>query len=345
MPKSGIAVVGLRFGRVIVQNLLEPEASRYFNLKFICDMDAELAKQVSQSNGNLPIAPSLDVLLADPSIQAIALITPPVGRAALIRKIIHAGKHVMTTKPFERSAIEAAHILEEAKALGKAVHLNSPSLRETPALRRIHEWVNQYNLGRIIGCRAEIWAYKPHAADGSWYDDPEKCPVAPIYRIGIYLINEMIELLDEPDCLTVLSSRILTGRPTPDNGQMGIRFKNGALGNIFISFCVDDGQDHRHAFTINFERGTVYLNVAAGNTPSPETTTELLLFRKSSKRLEPLAERALLSSQDGYHWEAFYNAIQGKDIADDQYRRRIVMGVKVIEAMARAEKSGKVETI
>jgi predicted dehydrogenase len=126
---------------------------------------------------------------------------------------------------------------------------------------------------------------------------------------------------------------------------LGIRFKNGALGNIFISFCVGDGQDHRRMLTLNFERGTIYLKVAAGNTPSPETTADLLLFRDSPRRWQPLIERSLLPETDPYHWEAFYNAIHGQDIADDHYRERIVAGIKVIEAMARAEKSGKVEKV
>ncbi len=345
MEKVGIGVVGLRFGRVIVKSLLESEAARFFDVKFICDLDRNLAEQVSRSYGNLPVARDLDTALSDPSVGAVALMTPPAGRAALIRKIVASDRHVMTTKPFERSADEAERALEEARTRGVAVHLNSPSIRSTPHERQIREWADQYDLGRVIGCRADLWAYKPHPADGSWYDDRDACPVAPVYRIGIYLLNEMIDLLGEPESVTVLHSRILTGRPTPDNGQVGVRFANGALGNVFASFCVADGQDHRHAMTLNFERGTVYANVAAADTPDPEAVTDLRLFRDSSRRWRPETLRILTPSRDSYDWEAFYNAVHGSDIADDGYRNRILSGIRVVEAMARAEKSGCVEKV
>ncbi|OGS36547.1 MAG: hypothetical protein A2293_10585 [Elusimicrobia bacterium RIFOXYB2_FULL_49_7] len=345
MNQVNIAVVGLRFGNVIVQDLLSSEVSKWFNLVSICDLDIDLAKQVSAQHGGLPIAQSLDALLTNPTIHAIALMTPPGNRAALIQKIIRSGRHVMTTKPFERNAFSAEQVLAEAKSLGKAVHLNSPSTHPPPFIHQIREWVDKFNLGRIIGCRAEMWAYKPRAADHTWYDDPEQCPAAPIFRIGIYLINYIIDLLGEPDSLSVMESRILTGRPTPDNAQMSLQFRNGALGNIFVSFCIADGQDHRPMLTLNFERATIYVNICTADISSLQTDTVLILCRNAPTPQRSAFERAVLSVSHSYHWEAFYRAVQGNDIADDSYRQRIVMGIKVLEAMARAEKSGRIEPI
>ena len=41
-------------------------------------------------------------LLEDPAVPVIGLFTGPSRRADFVRKIIRAGKDVMTTKPFER---------------------------------------------------------------------------------------------------------------------------------------------------------------------------------------------------------------------------------------------------
>ncbi len=38
------------------------------------------------------------------------------------------------------------------------------------------------------------------------------------------------------------------------NAQLGIRFNNGAIANIYSSFCVDDLQFYRNSLTLNFER-------------------------------------------------------------------------------------------
>jgi hypothetical protein len=50
-------------------------------------------------------------LIADPNIPVIGLYTGPVGRAALIHRIIEAGKDVMTTKPFELDSEAALAVM------------------------------------------------------------------------------------------------------------------------------------------------------------------------------------------------------------------------------------------
>lgn len=151
----------------------------------------------------------------------------------------------MTTKPFELNANVASRVLKEAEKMGRVVHLNSPSpLPEDIFV--IKKWIKKYNLGQVIGCRADVWANYREKADGSWYDSPKKYPVAPIFRLGIYLINDLIRLIGKPESLQVLHSRLFTKRPTPDNAQLGILFENGAIVNVFSSFCIDDGQQYRN---------------------------------------------------------------------------------------------------
>ena len=46
-------------------------------------------------------------------------------------------------------------------------------------------------------------------------------------------------------------------RPTADNAQIAIEFENGALANVFASFCVGDGRPWPDEVTLNYERGTI----------------------------------------------------------------------------------------
>jgi predicted dehydrogenase len=147
----------------------------------------------------------------------------------------------MTTKPLELDASAALSVLREAREMGRVIHLNSPAPVLPMDISQIMEWQSAYKLGNPVGCRADVWASYTEQADGSWYDDPERCPVAPIFRLGIYLINDLIAIFGEPEEVQVFASRIATGRPTPDTAQLGIRFANGGLANIFSSFCVRDG--------------------------------------------------------------------------------------------------------
>ena len=41
----------------------------------------------------------------------------------------------------------------------------------------------------------------------------------------------------------IFQSRLLAGRPTSDNMQLGVLFRNRAIVSIFASFCVNNGRD------------------------------------------------------------------------------------------------------
>ena len=206
---------------------------------------------------------SLEEVLADPEIDVVGLFTPPAGRAGLIRQIIRADKHVMTTKPFERDIEAAREVLEEAAVLGCVVHLNSPSAAEPPVISTVLRWQEEFDLGRPLGGSLVTWASYREAADGSWYHNPSLCTVAPIYRLGIYLIHDALALFGDAEEVHVMSSQIVTGRPTPDHARMLVRFRSGSLVDIAASFCMDDGDFYRSKSHFEFERGSIYRNAGA----------------------------------------------------------------------------------
>src|SRR3989339_2034827 len=114
MPeRPKIAVVGLRFGNFIARELSQRPASDFFELAAICDANRDQADMIAKNHPGVPVFTSLDDVLARKDISAIALMTPPVGRAALIHRIINTGRAVMATKPFERDVEAARAVLGE----------------------------------------------------------------------------------------------------------------------------------------------------------------------------------------------------------------------------------------
>jgi predicted dehydrogenase len=359
--KTKIAIVGLNFGRHILESeLLKGPGAEFFSVAAVCDADASKAAMYGKKHG-IPCYSDLGALLENKDVEAVGLYTGPVGRAALVGKIVRSGRDVMTTKPFELDAGKAAEALAEARRLGRAVHLNSPSPLPTEDLRIIAGWREKYGLGRPIACRAATWANYRDKADGTWYDDPELCPAAPLYRLGIYLINDLVWLLGEPESVTLLQSRLFTGRPTSDNAQMGILFKSGAIANIFSSFCVNDGQLYRNSLILNYENGTVYRNVgplrpgeknrlsvitgAGANGPVGANAAGLAgSAGADAAGIANAVETAETEQHSGeYLWEDFYRATKGESVlpgGSEEYDGRIVLGIKIIEAMGRAQKSG-----
>ena len=344
MKKINIAVVGLNWGQMIIdEHFINGPASPYFKLAAVCRREKALADACAAKYG-VKAYYDLGTLLADPEIDAICLMTGPVGRAELIDQIIGAGKQVMTTKPIEVDPAAAMAVLLKAKQLKRVVHLNSPTPTLSPDLMQIKRWEKDLEMGRPVAVRADIWSSYREAPDGGWYDDPMRCPVAPIFRLGIYLINDLIRLFGEPESVCVMSSRLFTGRPTPDNAQLGLKFKNGVLATVFASFCVNDGQWWLSSLTMNYENGTIYRNVRPVKTGQARQQPEMTaVVRRDGKSVSHSAIAA--GSTEDYQWDVFYRAINGEPIPGETTPSEIVSGLKVIEAMARAEKSGKIELI
>jgi predicted dehydrogenase len=330
-----IVLVGLNFGRHIVEELSRDGGNPHVRLAGLCDLDRAKAEALAARYGGLPVYDSLDAVLADPAIPAVGLYTGPNGRAALLSKIIRAGKDVMTTKPFELDPEAAEAVLNEARELGRVIHLNSPTPGISPSLTVIKRWHEQYDLGAPVGARADVWTHYREAVDGGWYDDPRKCPVAPVFRLGIYQINDLVQLFGRARRVNVLSTRLFTGRPTDDNGQLGIEFENGALANVFASFCVRDGDHYRDGLTVNYERGTVYRNVG----PQRAGTMWELAVVVNDGEWKPrrIADQVSIERGSGsYDWAGFAAAIRRDANAPVYQNEHVIEPLRIMVAMSAA---------
>jgi hypothetical protein len=149
------AAVGLRFGRHALAWLDQRYRTKSVRLALVCDRDAALAKQIGAEFG-VPWTTDMDSVLGS-DIPAVALFTPPAGRAALISQCIRAGKDVMTTKPFT---------IQPTKPLSEAARIMHD--------RRVHRLFvlneNQELLGVITA--GDIMRAMSHAQDGIGINDP-----------------------------------------------------------------------------------------------------------------------------------------------------------------------------
>lgn len=337
-----LGMIGLNFGGYIAETLAGNAAEELFQLVAVCDQDAARADEFGRRNG-VKAYHSLDALLADEEIPVVALFTSPSGRADLLRRIIRAGKDVMTTKPFELDAREARSVLEEAQSLGRVIHLNSPPPEIPAYLRQIKQWQKDYDLGQPVHCRGEMLVSYREKADGRWLDDPALCPAGPIFRLGIYVMNDLVRLFGRVDEVQVMTSRLFTGRPTPDNAQLSLRFGNGALGAIYATFCVDNGQHYASSLILHYERGTIYRNVLPVGYAKAEGSSRLLLMATEGRREVLVKELELPEICGSYQWEVFHRAVmERRPLADFE---DVVHSIGIVEAVVRSEQTGGTEPV
>ena len=331
-PPVSLAIVGLSFGRHIMETLRNSPMSRFIRLAGVCDLQVKLTNELAAEFG-VRAYRSLDDILLDDSITAVGLYTQPNGRAKLIREIIRAGKDVMTTKPFELDSDEAESVLREAESLGRVIHLNSPSPRPTEDLAQIQSWVEMHDLGQLVSARGEVWASYFEDADGSWMDDQALCPGGAMMRLGIYLINDIVHLAGPVQQANLISSRVRTGRPTPDNALLAMSCASGCLASVYASFCVNDGDRYSNGLALNYERGSIYRNIGTACLPPKAKNSHLSLIMGDGEKRRVVAEKDFTEVSGVYQWENFHNAIRKGESIDGAYIQRIVEGVRIIEAM------------
>jgi predicted dehydrogenase len=347
VKKLRMGLVGLNFGKYLLEHeILDKKGTGYpfFQVTAVSSKCKNETDAVAQEWAVKPHY-TIDSMLNEDEIDVVCLITDPIGRAELIRKIIRAGKDVMTTKPFETNADEAQSVLEEAKSLGRIVHLNSPTPVPSQDLVQIMEWRQQYNLGRPIAAHWQTWCKYNEKSDGKWYDDSEQCPVAPVFRLGIYCLNDLLWLFKNPKEVQVMQSRISTGRPTSDNGLLTIKFMDNSLASIFASFCVAGGSPYPDILTLNFENGTVYRNAGIAKN-RPEGGAQLELVTGSPEN--PITEKVILEKKDrsgSYMWQYFYEAVCSRKTKDEIPPKQVADSIRIIDAMRRASFSQRTEEV
>ena len=105
LPKLRVAVVGLGVGRSHLQAYAE--LSDRFEIKAVCDLNADKARATAVEFGVAWHTSALAELLASPEVDMIDLCTPPNTHLGLIEQALAAGKHVVCEKPLVGSLAEA----------------------------------------------------------------------------------------------------------------------------------------------------------------------------------------------------------------------------------------------
>jgi predicted dehydrogenase len=87
-------------------------------------------------------------LIADPSVDAVAIATPVRTHHDLALAALQAGKHVLVEKPMTRTAAEARRLVDEAARRDRVLMVDHTFVY-TPAVRKIRELIDTGDLGAV----------------------------------------------------------------------------------------------------------------------------------------------------------------------------------------------------
>lgn len=234
------------------------------------------------------------LMLADPTLDAVIVCTPPRTHTKVAMDVLAAGKHLLVEKPMA-TTLDEAHALTAAAARYPDLKVSGCSARHsrlTPKYPQVKRMIDDGRLGRVyyVHHRSVISQkrcgieYNPPA---KWFLDRQISGGGPIYDWGVYDLAFHLGLLGEPRlekveafCINGLD-KVDSGAPiftVEEHGAAFMTFEGGLRyywerssnahcdvpnqttiygteGGIRFGYCSWDGPEIEYFYTDNSGRG------------------------------------------------------------------------------------------
>lgn len=303
------------------------------------DLDPARARAKAEKHGVR--ACTVDELLADPAIEIVINLTIPQAHAPLNERILRAGKHAYTEKPFALDVTQSRRVLALAKRRNLLVG-SAPDTFLGGGIQTARQLLDDGVIGRPLAATAYMMCH----GHESWHPAPEfyyKRGGGPMFDMGPYYVTALVNLLGPVRRVSGVTKasfphRLITSQPlagkkvkveVPTHYSGTLDFANRAVATVIMSFDVWPAPD-QPCIVIYGTEGTMLV-------PDPNTFTGPVRVHRGADKT--FNEMPLTHSDQ---------RLRGTGVADMAYsilrrkRRHRCSGElahHVIEVMAAFEKS------
>ncbi|MBU2957982.1 Gfo/Idh/MocA family oxidoreductase [Paracoccus sp. 1_MG-2023] len=285
MPRTlGIGVIGC--GNISASYMALAPLFKGIEMRACADVDPDAAAARAAEYGLR--AQSVDDLLASPDIDIVVNLTVPVAHYDISRRILQAGKHSYSEKPFVLTLPEAESLRRLADASGLRIG-SAPDTFMGAAHQLARAAIDEGRVGPITGGTCHVMS----SGMEDWHPNPDfffQPGAGPILDLGPYYITNLVQLIGPVASVAAMTGM---GRPTrtigsgprmgqevpvatPTNIHALLQFANGAIVTLGASWDVkahghSNMELYGHDGTIfvpdpNFFGGEVRIDDGAGET-------------------------------------------------------------------------------
>jgi predicted dehydrogenase len=210
--KVNVAAVGYGYwGPNIVRNVMERPELEFWGL---CELNPEQTRKFSGRYPGARTCEDFGEVLADPSVDAVSIATPPSTHYALVKSALEAGKHVLVEKPLATTSADAAELVELADRSG-LVLMPGHTFLYSPAVSKVRDLIDYGELGDVYFITSSRMNLGIYQADGV------VCDLAPHdLSILLYWLQKPVSIVAASGCTV---------------------FQNGVPETAFLTLCFDDG--------------------------------------------------------------------------------------------------------
>jgi len=157
--------------------------------------------EAAKAYPNATIFRSVEEMLADESIQLVAVTTPNPTHFELGRQCLRAGKHVVIDKPFALTSAEAAELIAIARH-GKLVLSAFQNRRWDGDFRTIRDLISRGVLGRLVIFESHYDRYRQAPKLETWKEGGINPGGGMLYDLGTHILDQALALFDVPQTVT-----------------------------------------------------------------------------------------------------------------------------------------------
>ena len=278
MKKTRIAIVGLGMA-------VTPHARGLMDLADKIEVVHAFARSETRRRAfgekfPFPLCDDLETILADDSVEAVAVFSPANTHRDIAVRCAQAGKHVLMEKPLDITTARAEELVAACRKAGVKLGVVLQH-RFRPAGMKLAAMLRNGDLGAIVGCSTIIRLWRPQ----SYYDEPGRGSFARdgggvLISQGIHTLDLMMSLAGPIDEVTGYAATTPVHRmETEDMVCAGARFANGAIGTIDATTAAFPG--FHEEIILACEKGTALLR-----------GTELLVQLQDGRKVEIEPDRS-----------------------------------------------------
>lgn len=219
--KINTAVIGYGYwGPNIVRNLVERPELEMWGL---CELNPDRAAKFTDRYPGIRTCSSFDEVLADPTVDAVSIATPPRTHYQLVRQALLAGKHVLVEKPLATNTADAVELAELAERNG-LVLMPGHTFLYSPAVNKVRELIDSGELGEIYFITSSRMNL------GIYQEDGVVCDLAP------HDLSILLYWLDSAVSIVAASGSTIFQSGVPETAFLTLCFDEGATANLQISW-------------------------------------------------------------------------------------------------------------
>ena len=217
-----VGVVGLGYwGPNLVRVLHE---SPLAEAAWMCDLRQDALDALGQRFPAIRRTQDVEEMLADDSLDAVALVTPVSTHHGLAMRALEEGKHVFVEKPLAASANESVEAIRAAYARG-LVLMPGHTFLYSPPVNRIRELIRSGELGEIYFVSTSRVNLGLHQSD-----------VSVIWDLAPHDFSILLYWLDERPTKVVSMGRACLDGGTEDVAFIGCEFDSGTVAHVELSW-------------------------------------------------------------------------------------------------------------